>query len=175
MAQSIVSQLIFIAKLIIKIDKELIFMRELETEKSTISNFYGWNFNQVQESPKFTNSFQPNAFELSLFGQSRGFIHHFKLLDEQQKIENPWIKMMIDEMDPEQFERAMIHQDERFGFKGHNPLLYCIEMNHVDIVYFLLSICEKYNLTTKICSLTLEKILGNDGKTCKFFFFEVIW
>uniref|UniRef100_A0AC34R3K8 Poly [ADP-ribose] polymerase n=1 Tax=Panagrolaimus sp. JU765 TaxID=591449 RepID=A0AC34R3K8_9BILA len=78
---------------------------------------------------------------------------------------NPWIKMMVDEMDAGLFERAMLSQDERFGFKGHSPLLYGIENNHVDVVEFLLSVCEKHNLTSKICALTLEKVLGEDGTT----------
>ena len=78
--------------------------------------------------------------------------------------------MVVEEIGNEKriFEEIMMYQDDRFDFKGLSPLMFCVKDNLVNVVCYLLSICEKFGLVEKVCSLILEKESVDGGNTCKF-------
>ena len=185
-------------RILIRIDKELLLWREIDSQNGNNNNnnnnnvnfghtpyaSQGFQFHRKAARKTFakrnekrrnnntsgsTQTYKANAFEITLM-QSVNFPHSFKLLEKTRTMNNSLLKMVVDEIGNEKqiFEELMMYQDDRFDFKGLSPLMFCIQKNLVDTVYYLLSICEKFGLIEKVCSLILEKVSTDGGNTCKF-------
>lgn len=175
--------------MLIQIDKEFVLWREWDNQSSNNNT----NFNQTaffaNQGSRFQRKYptkagarrqqkvdgnpsiyKANSLELALIQKDTNFSHSFKLLNVARTMNNSLLKMIVDEVGNEKqiFEEFIMHQDDRYDFKGLSPLMFCITSNLVDTVYYLLSICEKFGLTDKACSLTLEKVSTDGGQTCKF-------
>jgi len=177
------------ARILIQIDKDFILWRELGNESGNNNNnnnhAHGGFFNQGmsftrkapkaaskrlnQNSSESSQTYRPNAFEITLRARDENFSHSFKLLNKERKMNNPLLKMVVEEIGNEKriFEEIMMYQDNRFDFKGLSPLMFCVKDNLVNVICYLLSICEKFGLVEKVCSLILEKESIDGGNTYK--------
>ncbi|KAE9552335.1 hypothetical protein FO519_004460 [Halicephalobus sp. NKZ332] len=172
------------AKILIQIDMEFLLWRELDNQNTNNNNNnYQGGFvhhnrfdnrklkrkvqGRAQHPCADSSVYKPNAFELALVRKDVNFSHSFKLLNKTRTMDNSLLKLVVDEIGNEKqiFEDLMMHQDDRFEFKGLSPLMFCIQSNLVDTVYYLLSLCEKFGLTEKVCSLTLEMVSTDGGIT----------
>uniref|UniRef100_A0A914YQ50 Poly [ADP-ribose] polymerase n=1 Tax=Panagrolaimus superbus TaxID=310955 RepID=A0A914YQ50_9BILA len=167
-----IQQIIELAREYLKIDKELAFIREKPkkkddstTQKST-TNYGGFAFgglaskmklgskkNGSKQNSSIAEAYFPSAFELSLRFWLDDFKEEYMLKENKLVHRNPLFKMMAEELKENGLlKKALLEQDERNGFKGYSPLLFCIQNDVTDSTYktvnksALLLAVEKRNL-----------------------------
>uniref|UniRef100_A0A914QJY4 Uncharacterized protein n=1 Tax=Panagrolaimus davidi TaxID=227884 RepID=A0A914QJY4_9BILA len=173
-----IEQVIELARAYLRIDKESAFIREKPTKKDETfrineSGLFGRKaLNSRKQKQNNSSNEEPyfsSAFELSLRFWLDSFKEEYMLKGSKVYNRNPLIKMMAEELKENGLiERALLEQDQRNGFKGYSPLLFCIQNDCTDSTCFILKICEDLKITQKVCSQILEKVFDstkNEYKT----------